>query len=141
MGKAAVRIAEHCKYENAGTIEFLVDKDGSFYFIEMNTRIQVEHGVTEEVTGIDLINWQLKIASGEKLDFSQKDVKILRHAIECRINAEDPANNFIPCPGQPLPHLVPHRNQHYVAFAALEDADRRDRVVPVAAARRLDLAA
>jgi acetyl-CoA carboxylase, biotin carboxylase subunit len=99
MGKAAVRIAENCKYENAGTIEFLVDKNGNFYFIEMNTRIQVEHGVTEEVTGIDLVNWQLKIASGQSLDFNQKDVKILRHAIECRINAEDPARNFTPCPG------------------------------------------
>lgn len=100
MGKVAVRIAEACNYENAGTIEFLVDKDSNFYFIEMNTRIQVEHGITEEVTGIDLINWQLKIASGEKLDMSQKDIKILRHAIECRINAEDPMKNFTPCPGE-----------------------------------------
>lgn len=100
MGKAAVRIAESCKYENAGTIEFLVDKEGNFFFIEMNTRIQVEHGVTEEVTGIDLINWQIKIASGEKLSYTQRDIKILRHAIECRINAEDPARNFIPCPGE-----------------------------------------
>lgn len=100
MGKAAVKIAEACNYENAGTIEFLVDKDGHFYFIEMNTRIQVEHGITEEATGIDLINWQLKIAGGEKLDFNQRDVKILRHAIECRINAEDPSRNFMPCPGE-----------------------------------------
>ncbi len=100
MGKAAIRIAESCGYENAGTIEFLVDKDGNFFFIEMNTRIQVEHGVTEEVTGIDIVKWQLRIASGDRLDFNQKDVKILRHAIECRINAEDPTRNFCPCPGE-----------------------------------------
>lgn len=100
MGKAAVRIAERCGYTNAGTIEFLVDKHGNPYFIEMNTRIQVEHGVTEEVTGIDLIKEQLKVASGEKLAFDQKAIKFERHAIECRINAEDPARNFAPCPGE-----------------------------------------
>ena len=100
MGKAAIKIAEASKYENAGTIEFLVDKDGSFYFIEMNTRIQVEHGITEEVTDVDLINWQLKIASGEKLPYTQRDIKIQRHAIECRINAEDPSRSFVPCPGE-----------------------------------------
>ncbi len=100
MGKAAVRIAERCNYTNAGTIEFLVDKHGNPFFIEMNTRIQVEHGVTEEVTGIDLIKEQLKIASGEKLSFDQKAVKFERHAIECRINAEDPSRNFAPCPGE-----------------------------------------
>lgn len=101
MGKAAVKIAEKCGYRNAGTIEFLVDKKGNFYFIEMNTRIQVEHGVTEEITGIDLIKEQIKIASGYKLDFDQKDIRIGdKHAIECRINAEDPARNFAPCPGE-----------------------------------------
>ena len=99
MGEAAVKVAKACKYKNAGTIEFLVDKHGNFYFIEMNTRIQVEHGITEEVTGIDLVKEQILIASGEKLKYSQKDIKITRHAIECRINAEDSARDFAPCPG------------------------------------------
>jgi len=100
MGRAAIRAATACAYENAGTVEFLVDKNGDFYFIEMNTRIQVEHTVTEEVTGIDLIKEQIRIAAGEKLNMDQKDVKILRHAVECRICAEDPARNFAPCPGE-----------------------------------------
>ncbi|KXU36201.1 acetyl-CoA carboxylase biotin carboxylase subunit [Cephaloticoccus capnophilus] len=99
MGKAAIRAATAAGYENAGTIEFLVDSKGKFYFIEMNTRIQVEHPVTEEVTGVDLIKEQIRIANGEKLDFDQSDIKFKRHAIECRINAEDPARNFIPSPG------------------------------------------
>ena len=99
MGKAAVRAAEAAQYENAGTIEFIVDTKGEFYFIEMNTRIQVEHPVTEEVTGIDLIKEQIRIAAGEKLNMDQKDIEFRGHAIECRINAEDPARNFIPSPG------------------------------------------
>jgi len=99
MGKAAVRAAASAEYENAGTIEFIVDSKGEFYFIEMNTRIQVEHTVTEEVTGFDLIKEQIRIASGEKLNFDQKDVVYRGHAIECRINAEDPARNFTPSPG------------------------------------------
>jgi acetyl-CoA carboxylase, biotin carboxylase subunit len=99
MGKAAVRAAEAAEYENAGTIEFIVDSRGEFYFIEMNTRIQVEHPVTEEVTGIDLIKEQIHIAAGEKLGFDQKDIVFRGHAIECRINAEDPARNFTPSPG------------------------------------------
>ncbi len=99
MGKYSVRIAEACAYQNAGTMEFLVDKHGDFYFIEMNTRIQVEHGVTEEITGIDLVKWQIRIAMGEKLTLSQKDVKIQGHAIECRICAEDPSRNFTPGAG------------------------------------------
>ncbi len=100
MGATAVRIAESCGYENAGTIEFLVDKHGNYYFMEMNTRIQVEHPVTEEVTDIDLIKRQIRIANGEALDLDQKDISITRHAIECRINAEDPGRNFAPCPGE-----------------------------------------
>ncbi len=99
MGKAAIRAAEAAQYENAGTIEFLVDAKGNFYFIEMNTRIQVEHPVTEEVTGIDLIKQQIRISNGEKLGLDQSDIKFTKHAIECRINAEDPARNFIPSPG------------------------------------------
>ena len=96
MGEAAVKAAN---YENAGTIEFLLEKNGSFYFMEMNTRIQVEHPVTEWVTGIDLVKEQIRIASGEHLKISQEDVKLTGHAIECRINAENPAKNFRPSPG------------------------------------------
>src|SRR5471030_535225 len=99
MGKAAIRAASAAAYENAGTIEFLVDAKGNFFFIEMNTRIQVEHPVTEECTGIDLIKQQIHVANGEKLSFDQGDVKFEKHAIECRINAEDPARNFAPSPG------------------------------------------
>jgi len=100
MGKAAIRAAEAANYTNAGTVEFLVDAQGNFYFIEMNTRIQVEHPVTEEVTGIDLVKRQILIANGEPLELEQKDIKFHRHAIECRINAEDPARNFAPSPGE-----------------------------------------
>ncbi len=100
MGSAAVAAARVSGYQNAGTIEFLVDKDRNFYFMEMNTRIQVEHPVTELVTGIDLVKAQIRIAAGEKLWFTQDDVKISGHAIECRINAEDPRHNFRPCPGK-----------------------------------------
>ncbi|MCH5203165.1 MAG: acetyl-CoA carboxylase biotin carboxylase subunit [Oscillospiraceae bacterium] len=99
MGEAAVSAARVSGYKNAGTIEFLVDKDKNFYFMEMNTRIQVEHPVTEFVTGIDLVKAQIRIAAGEKLWFTQDDVKISGHAIECRVNAENPLRNFQPCPG------------------------------------------
>ena len=99
MGKAAIKAAEACNYEGAGTIEFLVDAKGNYYLIEMNTRIQVEHPVTEEVTGIDLIKQQIHIANGDKLPFDQGDIQFTQHAIECRINAEDPARNFAPSPG------------------------------------------
>ena len=97
MGEAAVRAAKTVGYENAGTIEFLYDKEGNFYFMEMNTRIQVEHPVTEMITNIDIVKEQLKIASGEKLELNQKDIIINGHAIECRINAENP--KFTPSPG------------------------------------------
>ncbi|HOW58942.1 MAG TPA: acetyl-CoA carboxylase biotin carboxylase subunit [Candidatus Omnitrophota bacterium] len=100
IGEAAIRAAKAFKYENAGTIEFLLDHDEEFYFMEMNTRLQVEHPVTEMVTGLDLVKEQLRIAAGEKLSFSQVDVKFHGHAIECRINAEDPDNNFMPSPGK-----------------------------------------
>jgi acetyl-CoA carboxylase biotin carboxylase subunit len=99
MGETAVMAAKAVGYTNAGTIEYLVDESGNFYFIEMNTRIQVEHPVTEEVTDTDLIKEQIRIADGQHLRMNQEDVVINRHAIECRINAEDPLRNFAPCPG------------------------------------------
>lgn len=98
--EAAVRLAKAAGYVNAGTCEFLVDADQNFYFIEVNTRIQVEHPVTEMVTGLDLIKWQIRIAAGEPLPFNQADVPLNGHAIECRINAEDPDHNFRPSPGK-----------------------------------------
>ncbi|MGN0609098.1 MAG: acetyl-CoA carboxylase biotin carboxylase subunit [Oscillospiraceae bacterium] len=100
MGAAAVAAAKVCGYYNAGTIEFLVDADNNFYFMEMNTRIQVEHPITENVTGIDLVKAQMKIAAGEPLPFTQKDIELRGHSIECRINAESPEFNFRPCPGK-----------------------------------------
>ncbi len=99
MGQAAVRAARAAGYVNAGTIEFLLEPSGKYYFMEMNTRIQVEHPVTEWVTGIDLVKEQIRIASGKKLSYSQKDVRLTGHAIECRINAENPSQNFRPSPG------------------------------------------
>lgn len=100
MGKEAVKAAIAAEYVNAGTIEFLVENGTDFYFMEMNTRIQVEHPVTEWVTGIDLIKEQIRIASGKKLSYEQKDVSVVGHAIECRINAENPEKNFRPSPGK-----------------------------------------
>jgi len=100
MGKAAVRIAEEAHYTGAGTVEFIVDDGGNFYFLEVNKRIQVEHPITEEVTGVDLIKQQILIALGEPLKISQSDVQFKGHAIECRINAEDPFDDFRPCPGR-----------------------------------------
>ena len=100
MGKAAVRIAELANYTNAGTVEFLVDDQGNFYFLEVNKRIQVEHPITEEVTGIDLLRYQLMIAMGEPLRHKQSEVQFRGHAIECRINAEDPFDEFRPSPGR-----------------------------------------
>lgn len=107
MGEVAKRASSAASYENAGTIEFLVDKEYNFYFMEMNTRIQVEHPITEMITGIDIVKEQLKIASGQKLSITQEDVKIKGHAIECRINAEDPDNDFAPCPGTITELYVP----------------------------------
>ena len=99
MGQAAVKAARSVHYENAGTIEFLLDKHKEFYFMEMNTRIQVEHPVTEAVTDLDLIKEQIRIAAGEPLSVTQEDIQITGHAIECRINAENPDKHFMPCPG------------------------------------------
>ena len=100
MGKAAVRLAELAHYTSAGTVEFIVDDQGNYYFLEVNKRIQVEHPITEEVTGIDLVKHQILIAMGEPLRMSQSDVVIKGHAIECRINAEDPFDDFLPSPGR-----------------------------------------
>ena len=107
IGETAVRAAKAVSYQNAGTIEFLMDKSGEFYFMEMNTRIQVEHPVTEMVTGVDLVKAQLKIAAGEELRIKQEDIVITGHAIECRINAENPAFNFAPSPGKINNLLLP----------------------------------
>lgn len=107
MGEIAKTAARSVNYKNAGTIEFLVDKDCNFYFMEMNTRIQVEHPITEMITGIDIVKEQLKIAAGEALEFTQEDVQIKGHAIECRINAEDPSRDFMPCPGKIEELVVP----------------------------------
>lgn len=99
LGETAVKAAKAAGYYSAGTIEFLLDKDNKFYFMEMNTRIQVEHPVTEEVTGVDLVKEMIRIADGKPLRYTQEDIKISGHSIECRINAESPENNFTPCPG------------------------------------------
>ncbi|MEY3735868.1 MAG: acetyl-CoA carboxylase biotin carboxylase subunit [Cyanobacteriota bacterium] len=107
MGEAAVAAARTIGYEGAGTVEFLVDRNGSFYFMEMNTRIQVEHPVTEVVTGVDLIAEQIRIAGGEPISVQQSEIKLRGHAIECRINAEDPSQNFRPAPGKITGWLPP----------------------------------
>jgi len=107
MGEVAVRVAQAAGYTNAGTIEFLVDQHKNFYFLEMNTRLQVEHPVTELTTGLDLVHLQIRIAAGEKLPFTQADIHLRGHAIECRIYAEDPDNNFFPSPGKITLLLAP----------------------------------
>ncbi len=107
MGKAAVRAAKAAFYSGAGTVEFIVDQDKNFYFMEMNTRIQVEHPITEAITGIDLVKTQILVASGVKLPWKQKDIKLRGWAIECRINAEDCYHNFIPFPGQLITYKPP----------------------------------
>ena len=107
MGAAAVRAAKAIKYEGAGTCEFLLDHDGKWYFMEMNTRVQVEHCVTEMISQVDIVKEQILVASGEKLSYTQDDIKLRGHAIECRINAEDPENGFMPCPGTIDAYLAP----------------------------------
>jgi acetyl-CoA carboxylase, biotin carboxylase subunit len=107
MGEVAVRVVKAAGYTNAGTVEFLVDQDKNFYFLEMNTRLQVEHPVTELITGLDLVHLQIRIAAGEKLPFTQDDIHLRGHAMECRIYAEDPDNNYFPSPGKITLLLAP----------------------------------
>lgn len=107
MGKVAVEAARSVNYVNAGTVEFLLDKQGAYYFMEMNTRIQVEHPVTEVVTGLDLVKEQIRIAAGEKMKYSQKDIRFSGVSMECRINAEDPDNGFVPSPGKISEFSIP----------------------------------
>lgn len=121
MGETAVLAAKAAQYEGAGTIEFLLDKNKDFYFMEMNTRIQVEHGVTEMVTGLDLIKEQIRVAAGEKLSVSQEEVALRGHAIECRINAEDPKRKFMPCPGKITQLHLPGGNGVRVDTAVYSD--------------------
>ena len=110
MGDAAIKAAKKVGYTSCGTIEFLVDKNKNFYFMEMNTRIQVEHGITEERTGIDIVKEQIRISAGEKLKIKQKDVEFRGHVIECRINAENPSKNFRPSPGKITGLILPGGN-------------------------------
>ena len=107
LGDAAVRAAQAANYEGVGTIEFLLDKDKNFYFMEMNTRLQVEHGITEMISNIDIVREQINIAAGNPLSLKQSDVKLYGHAIECRINAEDPDRNFLPAPGEINGYITP----------------------------------
>ena len=107
MGEAAIAIAKAVHYDNAGTVEFLLDHEGHFYFMEMNPRLQVEHTVTEQITAIDIVRNQISIAAGKPLEIRQKDVTLQGHAIQCRINAEDPRNNFMPCTGTITAYLSP----------------------------------
>ncbi|MEQ1795458.1 MAG: acetyl-CoA carboxylase biotin carboxylase subunit [Nitrospira sp.] len=107
MGAAAIRIAKAVSYDNAGTVEFLLDQDGRYYFMEMNPRIQVEHTVTEQITAIDIVRNQISIAAGKPLEIQQSDVTLQGHSIQCRINAEDPRNNFRPCTGTITAYLSP----------------------------------
>lgn len=107
LGDAAVRAAKAANYEGVGTIEFLLDKDKNFYFMEMNTRLQVEHGISEMISNVDIVREQINIAAGNPLSFKQEDIKLYGHAIECRINAEDPDRNFLPAPGEINGYITP----------------------------------
>jgi pyruvate carboxylase subunit A len=107
MGEAAIAIAKAVEYDNAGTVEFLLDQDSRYYFMEMNPRLQVEHTVTEQITAIDIVRNQIAIAAGLPLEITQEEVTLQGHAIQCRINAEDPKNNFRPCTGTVTAYLSP----------------------------------
>ena len=121
IGQAAVNVVKAAKYYSVGTVEFLLDKDQNFYFMEVNTRIQVEHTVTEELTGVDLLREQIKVALGEKLPFEQKDIQFNGHAIQFRVNAENPSHNFAPSPGK-LEYYFPPGGPHVrVDWPATQD--------------------
>ena len=123
MGKAAVDAAKAVGYVGAGTVEFIANQDGSFYFMEMNTRLQVEHPVTEMITGLDLVEWQLRVASGERLPLTQEQLQIDGHALEARIYAEDPDKGFLPSTGR-LVHLAPPpENDHVRVDTGVEQGD------------------
>jgi acetyl/propionyl-CoA carboxylase alpha subunit len=126
MGKCAVDVARACNYSGAGTVEFLLDADKNFYFLEMNTRLQVEHPVTEMITGIDLVEEQIRVASGEKLSFTQEDLKINGHAIELRVYAEDPTNNFLPDIGKLIKYKKPTGN-----FVRVDDGYEEGMDIPI----------
>jgi len=146
MGETAVKAVKAVGYTNAGTIEFLVDKNRDFYFMEMNTRLQVEHPVTEMVTDVDIVKEQIRIANGEKLSYKQNDIVFRGHSIECRINAEDPSKNFMPCPGQidelHIPggkgvrvdtgiytgYTIPHTYDSMIAKLIVHDSTREDAI-------------
>ncbi len=128
IGETASKAAKAIKYCSAGTIEFIVDvehglKDAPFYFMEMNTRLQVEHPVTELITGIDLVEWQLRVASGERLPATQDDIKLNGHAFEVRLYAEDPSNEFLPQTGRLYHFSYPDRNQNFRLDAGVEEGD------------------
>lgn len=126
MGAAAVNVAKSCDYVGAGTVEFLLDENHNFYFLEMNTRLQVEHPVTELITGLDLVELQIRIANGEPLPFTQEDLKIKGHAFELRVYAEDPADNFMPSVGI-LKRYQPPKGEHI----RVDDGYREDMEVPI----------
>ena len=128
MGEAAVKLARAGNYTNAGTVEFLVDAQRNFYFLEMNTRLQVEHPVTEMVTSLDLVKLQMRIAAGEPLPFRQEEIVLRGHAIECRIYAEDPDNNFFPSPGKILELQSSHRPRNSPGRGNLRGLDGAERV-------------
>lgn len=126
MGNAAIKVAQSCNYTGAGTVEFLLDENKRFYFLEMNTRLQVEHPVTEFITGVDLVEEQIKIARGEELSFTQADVKIKGHAVELRVYAEDPENNFLPSVG-----VLENYKKPQQSFVRVDDGYRENMEVPI----------
>ena len=134
MGEVAINAVKQIGYTNAGTIEFLVDKNKDFYFMEMNTRVQVEHPVTEMVTGVDIIKEQIKIASGEVLSYKQKDITITGHSMEVRINAEDPDRNFMPCPGTITDLHLPGGNGVRIAKIIVHGKDRNESIAKMRSA-------